>query len=191
MNENEICESDLHKENKLYLIDYKQIMTEKIDSNKPIKDILLDEYFEKYKQEIDNSLKIKQLRMKIGTIWQIAIGNYIGYDDLGNCHKSGLDVIHKDRKIIMELKNRYNTDNSSSRKANFDKLVKYKNEHPEFECIYGIINDRNMKGDYKIIKHNNVEIKYYSGMCLLDYLFGEDTKQVLDIIHKIIYSYLS
>ena len=67
-------------------------------------------------------LKEKQRQMKIGEIWQIIIGNYDGFTDLKVGHSSGLDILSTSRKIAIELKNRTNTDNSSSKKSNFDKI---------------------------------------------------------------------
>lgn len=77
------------------------------------------------------SLRIKQRQMKYGEVWQVAIGNFDEFCDLGIGHETGLDVMSKTRKIIIELKNRYNTDNSSSRKANNDKLAKFKCANPD------------------------------------------------------------
>ncbi|NBV25373.1 MAG: Eco47II family restriction endonuclease [Proteobacteria bacterium] len=64
--------------------------------------------------------------MKYGEIWQMVIGNYHKFIDLKTGHTSGLDILSTERKIVIELKNRYNTDNASSRKTNLDKLYKYK-----------------------------------------------------------------
>jgi hypothetical protein len=159
--------------------------------NKKIpEDILLNQYFAKHENEMNNSLIIKQIQMKIGNIWQIVIGNYCNFKDLGIGHHSGLDVKNKKRKIIMEIKNRYNTDNSSSKKTNLDKLVEYKKKHPDFECIYAVINDIKKDGQRKIIIHNNIEIIYCSGMILLNYIFENDTKIILNILQNIINSYL-
>jgi hypothetical protein len=155
-----------------------------------IKDILLNDYITKHITEINNSLIIKQLQMKIGNVWQIAIGNYYNFRDLCVGHHTGLDVKNKKRKIIMEIKNRYNTNNASSKKSNFDKLEKYKRKHQDFECIYAVINDKKTKGLHKIFEHNGVELAYYSGMCLLEYIFEDNTNTILNILHKIIYSYL-
>lgn len=91
---------------------------EKQNKKNRIHDVLLDEYFMKHESEIKNSLVIKQLQMKIGQIWQIIIGNYLDFTDLGTGDKTGLDITNRKRKIIMEIKNRYNTDNASARKTN-------------------------------------------------------------------------
>ena len=81
-------------------------------------------------------LKEKQKSMKIGEIWQEVIGNYEGFTNLKIGHVSGLDIISVSKKVIIELKNRTNTDNHSSKKTNFDKLAKFKKENPEYLCIY-------------------------------------------------------
>jgi hypothetical protein len=151
-----------------------------------IRDILLDKYLKKHSKEIANALLIKQIQMKIGNIWQIAIGNYENFIDLKNGHVTGLDIKNKHRKIIMELKNRYNTDNSSSRKTNYDKLAKYKKTHPDYSCVYAVINDKNINGCYKKILHNDVFIEYYSGTFLFEYIFGEDHKKIILFLCKII-----
>ena len=62
---------------------YKSILeksVKKIFSKNPdetfIKDILLDKYFFNHSKEVQFSKRIKQNQMKIGIIWQIAMGNY-------------------------------------------------------------------------------------------------------------------
>lgn len=71
-------------------------------------------------------LREKQRQMKIGEVWQEVIGNYKDFKNLKQGHKSWLDVISEKRKIAIEIKNRTNTDNSSSKKSNFSKLAKFK-----------------------------------------------------------------
>ena len=62
-------------------------------------------------------LKQKQKQMKIGLIWEEVIGNYDGFVKLKIGNKTGLDIISYSKKIIIEIKNRTNTDNNSSRKC--------------------------------------------------------------------------
>jgi hypothetical protein len=136
-----------------------------------------------------NSLKTKQKQMKYGEIWQMVIGEYNTFTDLGVGHYTGLDILSEERKIAMELKNRYNTDNASSRKANLDKLVKYKKDHPDYECIYGIINEKNTEGYIKDIEHNNEKIKYYSGDKLFTLIFGDDKIEIIEFVKKCVNIY--
>ena len=125
--------------------------------------------------------------MKIGYIWQIAIGNYIDFIDLGSNHITSLDVISEKRKIIMEIKNRYNTDNSSARQTNIRKLENYKLDHPDYTCIYAVIND---KTHPRQIKPINNSVMYYSGDCLLNYVFGSDKDKIVRFLTCTINTYL-
>jgi hypothetical protein len=77
------------------------------------------------------ALKEKQRQMKIGEIWQEVLGSYNGFINLKKGHESGLDILSHTKKIAIELKNRTNTDNASSRKSNLDKLSDFKHKYPE------------------------------------------------------------
>jgi hypothetical protein len=134
---------------------------------------------------IINKLKIaeklcKNIQMKYGELWQHVIGSYKHFINLKNGDNSGLDIKSIDKKIIIELKNSFNTDNSSSKKANYDKLSKYKENNKEYTCIYGVINSK--KSESKIIIHNEVEILYLSGDKLFDFIFDENKTKIVDFI---------
>jgi hypothetical protein len=145
-----------------------------------LQDRLLDCYIKKNEDVIKQSKKLKQLQMNIGKIWQITIGNYDKFTDLGEGNETGLDVKSDELMIIMEIKNRYNTDNASAKKSNFNKLTKFKNNNPLYKCIYAIINDKTEIGKEEKIIYNNLEITYLSGNKLLDFIFGNNK----DIIIK-------
>lgn len=83
------------------------------------KDILLDEVIPESEYQICH--KIKNLQMRIGEIWQGVIGCAEGWQNLRQGDPSGLDLINHERKIVIELKNELNTDNSSARKHNSQK----------------------------------------------------------------------
>jgi len=140
------------------------------------------------------SLKEKQRLMKIGLIWQEVLGNYDKYEDLGIGHETGLDIISRSKKIVIELKNRTNTDNASSKKANLDKLAKFKKLHPEYTCIYGNINDttelKTDMGNIKDIIHDGVEIKHYIGMALIRMILEENTDLIINFMKECIDKYL-
>jgi hypothetical protein len=124
--------------------------------------------------------------MKIGEIWEECIGNWGTFKKLDKREGIGLDIISKDKKIVIELKNRTNTDNSSSRKSNLDKLSKFKKQNPEYTCIYANINDdteeKTMKGFRKKIIHNGVEIEHHIGYAFLQFIFEEHTEQIIEFI---------
>ena len=136
------------------------------------------------------SLKEKQRQMKVGEIWQYMIGNYKDFVDLKIGHETGLDILSDTRKIIIELKNRTNTDNASSKKSNLNKLMNYKKNHPDYVCIYATINadteKKTLQGSVKKIMHEGVEIEHHVGYAFLTFIFGEDTKSVIDFVRNTI-----
>ena len=129
---------------------------------RPAKDVLAYDILDTDKSKVNKllALKEKQRQMKIGEIWQNAIGNYKDCQDLKVGHVTGLDILSDKRKFIAELKNRTNTDNASSKKTNFDKLAQFKIEHPEYTCIYANINDdteeKSLQSIIKKFHHNGI-----------------------------------
>jgi hypothetical protein len=149
-----------------------------------LEDLLLDCYIKKNEYIIKQSKKLKQLQMNVGKIWQIAIGNYENFIDLGEGDITGLDVKSEKLKIIMEIKNRYNTDNASAKKSNFDKLVRFKGNNSDFTCIYAVINDKTKIGKEETIIYNGYEIIYLSGKKLLNFIFGDNCELIIKNLQK-------
>jgi hypothetical protein len=141
------------------------------------------------------SLKEKHRQMKIGEIWQVVIGNYDGCVDLKIGHETGLDIVSHSRKFAIELKNRTNTDNSSSKKTNLDKLARFKISNPDYTCIYANINadtkEKTLKGSNNKIVHNGVEIEHQIGYQFLNYVFGENTDEIIEFLKVTLESYSS
>lgn len=135
-------------------------------------------------------LKKKQFQMKIGEIIQMILGNYKDFINLKTNHSSGLDIISIKRKIIIELKNRTNTDNASSRKTNLQKLAKFKKQNPDYLCIYGCLNENTKRktdiGKIESLIIDGVEIKKYTGYKLLNLIFLEDKEIIINFVKKII-----
>jgi hypothetical protein len=155
-------------------------------------DILDTEKIIEYKLK---ALRVKQYQMKVGEIWQVAVGNYKDCQDLKVGHVTGLDILSDKRKFIAELKSRTNTDNASSKKTNFDKLAKFKKEHPEYTCIYANINGETLEKfsqtTVKKFQHNGVELEHHIGDQFLKYIFGDDTDTVVEFIKTTIAKYFN
>jgi hypothetical protein len=139
------------------------------------------------------ALKEKQRQMKVGEIWEQVLGNYNGYINLNGRHDSGLDIISHTKKIAIELKNRTNTDNASSRKSNFDKLADFKKSNPEYTCIYANINANSEKATFKSkvkkISHNDVEIEHHVGYGFLKFILRDDTDTIIEFTKNTINKY--
>ena len=154
-------------------------------------DLLDDEFtIENYKI----ALKIKHFQMKKGEIWQEAIGSYDGFTNLKIGHDTGLDILSDKYKIAIELKNRTNTDNYSSKKQNLNKLAEFKLSNPSYRCIYATINDstetKTINGSNKIINHNDVEIENIVGYAFLRLIFENNTEFIVNFIKLTIKKYL-
>lgn len=147
---------------------------------------------EEYIENLKIAHYIRQKQMREGDISQIIIGNFIGWEDLGVGHPSGLDCRKKDNSIIMEIKNKYNTCNSGSQKVILEKLSLYKKENPDTRCIWGVVNPKaNCIKNKEIIIYNNEEIEKIQGKELFKLVFtvngmdysNEIINHVKNIIH--------
>lgn len=184
----------IEEEEKFDIGEYRQALSLKIkdillrDQQKEITYDILDT--ERMKADKISALKVKQYQMKIGEIWQEVFGSYESFENLKVGHETGLDLLSHKRKIVIELKNRTNTDNASSQKTNFDKLARYKKEHPDYQAIYGTINadtaEKTEKGGIKKFMHNEVELQHYTGMDLLHLILGEHTATIIEFIRTLI-----
>lgn len=137
-------------------------------------------------RSLEISFKQRQKQMKEGVIAQLIIGNYIGWEDLGIGHPSGLDCRKKDNSIIMDVKNKWNTCNSGSQEALLNKLAKYKKENPDTRCIWAIVNPKPFcKVLCEKIIHNGYEIEKIQGNELLKLVFtnNKDRDYHARIVH--------
>lgn len=141
---------------------------------------------EKSKKNKLIALKEKQRLMKIGEIWQEVLGNYDGFINLKIGHETGLDIISHTKKFAIEIKNRTNTDNSSSKKSNLDKLAKFKKKFPEYTCIYANINANTEKSTYKTsikkLLYKDVEIEEQIGFVFLNNILGNNTEEIIAFV---------
>lgn len=139
-------------------------------------------------------LKEKQRQMKIGEIWQEVLGTYDGFQNLKVGHATGLDLLSHTKKIAIELKNRTNTDNASSKKSNLDKLAKFKEANPEYICIYANINadteQKTKTGLIKKIKHNDLELEHHVGIKFIQFILGENTNDIINFVRNTIDKYI-
>lgn len=130
-------------------------------------------------------LKRKQMTMKFGEIWQVTIGNFPGWEDLGIGHETECDIRRLDGTAIVELKNKYNTCNSGSKKDLERKLTNYKKNNPNTECIWGIINEKKgNKCHKKVYNVNDESITKWQGRDFLKYCLTYEGIDYTEIIIK-------
>jgi len=138
-------------------------------------------------------LKEKQRQMKVGEIWQEVLGSYNGFINLKIGDETGLDILSTTKKIAIELKNRTNTYNASSKKTNLNKLANFKEKHPEYTCIYANINadtkQKTMEGSITIIYINGYELEHQIGYKFLTFILKDDTDKIIQFVKDTIYKY--
>ena len=162
---------------------------------RPENDVLTYDILDTEKSKTNKllALKEKQRQMKVGEIWQEVLGNYNGCINLKIGHETGLDILSHTKKIAVELKNRTNTDNSSSKKSNLDKLANFKKTNPEYICVYANINadteKKTLQGSIKKILHNGVELEHQIGYKFLKFILGNDTDVIIQFVKNIIDKY--
>ena len=148
---------------------------------------------EKTKQNKLLVLKEKQRQMKVGEIWQEVLGSYDGFINLKVGHETGLDILSHTKKIAIELKNRTNTDNASSKKSNLDKLANFKKNNPEYICIYANINadteKKTVNGSIKKILHNGQELEHQIGYDFLKFILDSNTDEIIHFVKNTIDKY--
>lgn len=85
---------------------------------RPENDVLTYDILDTEKSKTNKlmALKEKQRQMKVGEIWQEVLGSYKECVNLKIGHETGLDILSHTKKFAIELKNRTNTDNASSKK---------------------------------------------------------------------------
>jgi hypothetical protein len=162
---------------------------------RPEKNVLTYDILDTEKSKTNKliALKVKQYQMKVGVIWQEVLGNYDGCINLKVGHETGLDILSHTKKFIIELKNRTNTDNASSKKSNLDKLAKFKKSNPEYRCIYAYINadtgEKSLDCSIKKILHDGVEIEHQIGYEFLKFILGGDTELIIEFVKTTIDKY--
>jgi hypothetical protein len=163
---------------------------------RPENDILTYDILDTEKSKTNKllALKEKQRQMKVGEIWQEVLGNYNGCVNLKIGHETGLDILSHTKKFAIELKNRTNTDNASSKKSNLDKLAKFKKHNPDYVCIYANINadteKKTLQGSIKKLLHDGVEIDHQIGYEFLKFILDNDTDLIVDFVKNTIDKYI-
>ena len=114
--------------------------------------------------------KLQILRMRVGLAWELVFTDY-GFQKL----PQGIDLVNHRRKIAIELKNGYRI-NSMVRRADYRQLRDFKNKHPDYTVIMGVINDRTAEGRFRVT--NGVHFR--SGLRFLRHIFqGDEMKNIL------------
>jgi len=129
-------------------------------------DILLYGLVDENILKTSHVLRITQMR--IGKLWEKLFIIEAGFEKI----PVGLDLINRERKIVMELKNSYLSDNYKSKQITFKALADFKRANPEYMVVYANINGRTDKGVFRSFEHDEKELFEISGNELLKLVLG-------------------
>lgn len=128
----------------------------------------------------EKAYKLHVLRTRIGHAWESA------FTDIGfSKHDSGIDLIHPQRRLAIELKNGYKL-NSVIKRNNIRMLKKFKREHPTYTVILGCINYKNRAG--KVTVRDGVRFMY--GDMLLRFIFAGDVNRITNSLRQSVRRYV-
>lgn len=136
----------------------------------------------------------KQMRMRFGKTWELVIGNWHGFQLVPTKHRSHCDVVNKDAKLYIQLKNKYNTTCSDAATQLKFRLASFKHENPDFTVVWGVINPRKKHkstGLRESITYNGELIERWHGKCLFDKVFTHDSYNYFPHVLMFIKSLLS
>lgn len=102
----------------------------------------------------------KTVNNRVGDFHQRLLGSVDGWEDLGVGHVTEVDLRKTDNSIFMELKNKYNTMNSSSQSKCRDKLDNISKEFPEATAYWAYIVSKNGSSGEKVWEYTRKGEKF-------------------------------
>lgn len=147
---------------------------EKVTDIDFLKDTRVDPFkmvFDMYNGNLDTNAWIKKEKMRqadktvnnrIGDFHQKLLGCVSGWEDLGRGHPSEVDLKNADNTIFIELKNKFNTMNSSSLSKCRDKLEKIAEDYPKATGYWAYIVSRDGSSGEEIWVYNRLGKQYFN-----------------------------
>lgn len=133
----------------------------------------------------------KTINNKIGEFHQELLGKVDGWVDLGIGDETEIDLKKEDNTVFIELKNKYNTMNSSSTKTCREKLENVIEKYPNATAYWAYVISKDYKSENYVWKYQQREderIRRISGDKLYEMITGDSKalEKVFDAIPKAI-----
>lgn len=129
---------------------------------------------------------------RVGAFHQNILGHVEGWENLKRGHPTKMDLKKEDNSIFIELKNKYNTLNSSSSENTRNKLEKLANEYPNAKIYWAYIVSNKYESFDRVWEYPNHEIneniRNIAGENVYTLVTGDKTafKQVFNAIPRAI-----
>ena len=118
-------------------------------------------------EQVNTIVNLKRsISHHLGDFWQRVLGDAPGWENLGVGDATGCDLRNEELRIVIELKNKLSTLNSSSKSAVITKLAKQQKKG--YTAVLGIINDKN--GKDKVVDESGVRMT--TGDKLIHLVYG-------------------
>ena len=146
-------------------------------------DITLKKWTER---EVERQID-KKINNRIGEFHQELLGYVDGWIDLGIGDPTEIDLKNEEETIFIELKNKYNTMNSSSKKTCRGKLEKVIENNPNATAYWAYVINKKYKSEDRIWVYNERDderIRRISGDKLYELITGD--KDALEKVLKAI-----
>jgi hypothetical protein len=129
--------------------------------------------------EINSIVNLKRsISHHLGDFWQRVLGDAPGWENLGVGDDTGCDIRNAEQNIVIELKNKMTTMNSSSKAAVMKKLQKQ--QELGNKAILGIVN-----GNGKTTIDKSTGIPVATGADLFDIVYGNRFTEVIDGVKRL------
>ncbi len=129
-----------------------------IDEFKTIFDVCVNQIsFDEWSKIELTRQQDKTINNKIGEFHQELLGKVDGWVDLGIGDETEIDLKKEDNTVFIELKNKYNTMNSSSEKTCREKLEKVIEKYPDATAYWAYVISKNYKSEDRIWKYQQRE----------------------------------
>lgn len=118
----------------------------------------------------------KTINNKIGEFHQELLGKVDGWVDLGVGDETEIDLKKEDNSVFIELKNKYNTMNSSSTKTCREKLENVIKKYPNATAYWAYVINKNYKSEDRVWeyqKRHDEKIRRISGDKLYELITGD------------------
>lgn len=134
-------------------------------------------------QEVERQLD-KKINNKIGEFHQELLGYVDGWINLETGDQTGLDLKNEEETIFIELKNKYNTMNKTSKEGCQMALENVVEKNPNSKGYWAYVISRNYKSEESVweysrtindekIKFNNPQVRRISGDKLYEMITGD------------------
>lgn len=129
-----------------------------IDEFKTIFDVCVNQIsFDEWSKIELTRQQDKTINNKIGEFHQELLGKVDGWVDLGIGDETEIDLKKEDNTVFVELKNKYNTMNSSSEKTCREKLENVIEKYPDATAYWAYVISKNYKSECRVWKYQQRE----------------------------------